>query len=278
MPVERLRLITYRFPDRMPGADAFMAALVALLAPMEGVQVEEAMLSLVPGQPARASPTTALTLAPITRPEIVLAADQEICLSLGSLLIRSDAIRAIVDEAQALPEGEQPARLPLATIGDRLAGHITHVDHTGVNLPTALVDGERWDSLLQALARCSALYRYPDGDPWPFIIPTTDDEYRDDIRNFPVGRLPKFEFVHDSRATLPVLQFSLGTDLSRQELETRLPDPYGVAFPDLGHLFRTVYVDHPWPGLVIRLDLSYAGPITDWDTGEWLVTAGGRIR
>src|SRR4051812_44775198 len=113
MPVERLRSITYRFPDWMPGADAFMATLVALLAPTEGVQFEEARLSLVPSQPAGAAPTTVLTLAPITWPEIVFAADQEICLTLGSLLIRSDATRAVADEARAMPEGEQPARLPL---------------------------------------------------------------------------------------------------------------------------------------------------------------------
>jgi hypothetical protein len=166
----------------------------------------------------------------------------------------------------------------MGTISARLAGHITHVDHTGVNLPKSLVDGERWDDLLQSLAREAALYRYPDGEPWPFILPASDEEFCDDIHIFATGRFPKFELVHDVLATLPVLQFALGTDLSREELEASLPEPYGVAFPDLGHIFRTVYVDHPWPNLLIRLDLNYAGPVTDWDTGEWLAKAGGRIR
>ena len=179
---------------------------------------------------------------------------------------------------QAIVEGDLPARLPMATISARLAGHITHIDHTGVNLPKTLVDDEHWDYLLQSLAREAALYRYPDGEPWPFIIPAGDEEFRDDIRTFAAGRFPKFELVHDGRATLPVLQFALGTDLARVELEAMLPDPYGEAFPDLGHIFRTVYVGHPWPNLLIRLDLNYVGPVADWDTGEWLVTAGGRIR
>jgi hypothetical protein len=223
-------------------------------------------------------PTTALTLAPITCPEIAFATDRPLDLALGSLHLRSDMSQAAGSVPPATPQGKQPARLPLSTIEARLAGHITHVDHTGVNLPTALVDCEQWENLLRVLAQTSALYRYPEGEPWPFIIPTSDDEYRDDIRAFPKGRLPKFELVRDCRASLPVLQFALGTDLSREELEARLPHPYGVAFRDLGHIFRTVYVEHPWPGLIIRLDLNYAGPVTDWDTGEWLVTAGGRIR
>jgi hypothetical protein len=242
------------------------------------VQTEGAALSIVPGHPAGALPTTALTLASVACPEIVFATGEPIDLTIGSLRLRSDAVRSTEEPLPRISDDDQPARLPLVTIGERLAGHITGVDHTGVNLPTALVAAARWDDLLRALARSSALYRYPGGEPWPFIIPAGDDEYRDDIRAFPVGRLPKFELVHDSRATRPILQFSFGTDLSREELEALLPEPYGVAFPDLGHLFRTVYVEHPWPGLGIRLDLTYAGPTTDWDTGEWLMRTGGRIR
>jgi hypothetical protein len=166
----------------------------------------------------------------------------------------------------------------MAAIAKRLAGRIVAVDHTGVNLPTAQVDDERWGRLVRALGGASALYRYPDGEPWPFILPATDAEFNDDIRAFAPGRTPKFELVHDRWAPCPILQFALVTNLTREELEARFPDPYGVAFPDLGHLFRTVYVAHPWPGLLIRLDLTYRGPVTDWDTGEWLVTMGGRLR
>jgi hypothetical protein len=276
MAARRPRHITYRFPERETEATAFMDALIALLAPAAGARVEGRALHLAPEQLAGALPATTLTLAPIACPEIVFATDQVLDLALGSLHLRSDIVAA-KEMSEAIPLGAQPPSLPLTTVAERLAGHITHVDHTGVNLPTSMVDDDRWGALLRILAQSSALYRYPDGEPWPFIIPASDDEFQDDIRTFPVGRLPKFELVHDALATLPVLQFSLGTDLSREELEARLPNPYGVAFPDLGHIFRTVYVDHPWPRLTIRLDLNYAGPVTDWDTGEWLVKAGGRI-
>ena len=277
MPRERLRRITYRFPEHVPGAGAFFAAFTALLTPLAGARSEGAALLLAPECPAGALPDTRLTLAPLAVPEIVFETDKEIDLALGTLRLRSDAALAGAGLPATMTDDLEPVRLPLATIAERLSGQITHVDHTGVNLPTALVDGDQWDKLLGALANVSALYRYPGGEPWPFIIPASEEEYRADIRSFPAGRLPKFELVHDARATRPVLQFALGTNLTREELEERLPDPYGVAFPDLGHIFRTVYVDHPWPGLDMRLDLYYAGPVTDWDTGEWLVTAGGRI-
>jgi hypothetical protein len=214
----------------------------------------------------------------VATPEIVFTMHRAFDLDLGSLRLHSDATGETPGEPRIAVKGDQRARLPMATIGARLAGHVTHVDHTGVNLPQAMVSGERWDTLLRMLAREAALYRYPDGEPWPFILPSSDEEFQGDIRTFVIGRNPKFELVHDVWATLPVLQFALGTDLSREELEALLPDPYGVAFPDLGHIFRTVYADHPWPNLAIRLDLNYAGPVSDWDTGEWLVTAGGRFR
>ena len=278
--MERLRRITYRFPEHVAGADEFMSALSALLAPVPGLRTEGGMLHLEPGQPAGAVPITVLTPAPVATPEIVFATHQALDLALGSLRLHSDVAgeRETPGGPQSAVPGGKPARLPLATIAARLAGHVTHVDHTGVNLPQSMVRDEHWEKLLRVLAREAALYRYPGGEPWPFVLPASDEEFQDDIRAFVIGRFPKFELVHDGWATLPVLQFALGTDLAREALEAILPDPDGVAFPDLGHIFRTVYVDHPWPDLLVRLDLNYAGPVTDWDTGEWLVTAGERIR
>jgi hypothetical protein len=274
----RVRRVTYRFPEQDTGAGVFMAALLALLAPAAGVRVVGASAHLEPTAPAGALPTTTLTLGPITRPEIVFETEQSLDLPLAALLLRSNAARPDDGVPRVVIGSERPLCLPLATIAERLTRHVSHIDHTGVNLPTALVGDEQWENLLRVLAGGAALYRYPGGQPWPFIIPATGEELRDEIRAFPVGRTPKFELVHDALATMPVLQFALGTDLSRGELELRLPEPHGVAFPDLGHIFRAVYVEHPWQGLIIRLDLYYAGPSTAWDTGEWLVASGGRVR
>lgn len=276
----RLRRIDYRFPSERPGADAFVAAFGRLLAAAAGASVEAEVLHLTPTWPAGALPTTTLALAPVAVAEVVFAMNGAIDLDLGALRLRSEG--AGVGEAAPRPAdldaGERPPALPLAMIAARLAGHIPAIDHTGVNLPAALVDGGRWDALLRALGREAAVYRYPGGEPWPFVIPATDDEFADDIRDFAAGRVPKFELVHDGRARCPILQFALTTDLTRAEAEALFPPPHGVAFPDLGAIFRTVYVEPPWPGLEIRLDLNYRGPATEWDTGEWLVTVGGRLR
>ncbi|TDC05498.1 hypothetical protein E1265_35415, partial [Streptomyces sp. 8K308] len=154
------------------------------------------------------------------------------------------------------------------------------VDHPGVNVPTRLAPPERWRELVDALASASTMYRYPTGEEWPFVLPSTPDERRDDIRDFVVGREPRFELVHEEWLTEPHWQFALWTDLTRAELEGLFPEPEGFTFPELEDVFRVVPVVHPWSGLGIRFDLCYRvddGP-TDWETGEWLVTAGGRMR
>jgi hypothetical protein len=72
----------------------------------------------------------------------------------------------------------------------------------------------------------------------------------------------------------------LWTNLARVDLEEMFPSPYGMTLPGLEDIFRTVYVPCDWPGLEIRFDLCYRvddGPST-WETGEWLVRQGGRIR
>ena len=159
----------------------------------------------------------------------------------------------------------------------RLAGHVRRIDHTGVNLPGAPT---RWRPLVAALAAASTMYRYPDGDEWPFVLPSTAAERTDDIRDFVVGREPRFELVLDERLARTEWQLALWTDLTRAELERLFPEPLGGALPGLAGIFRVVRVRHPWPGLGIRVDLCCRvedGPTT-WETGEWLVTEGGRLR
>jgi len=75
------------------------------------------------------------------------------------------------------------------------------------------------------------------------------------------------------------LQFALGTNLTRPQLETLLLAPYGWVIPELADVFRSLFLAHPWPGLQIRFDLYYhSAELSNWETGEWLVKAGGRIR
>jgi hypothetical protein len=173
-----------------------------------------------------------------------------------------------------------PQAVPVTALVRALAGQVLRVDHLGVNLPARLVARPRWEDLLHTLAHAATVYRYPTGEEWPFLPPSTWDEYVDDIQHFPPGREPMFELCYEREFAHPVVQVDVQTALTREELEERFPEPSGCALPGLGDFQRTVYVAHPWDGLLLRLDLRYqgSGAIPVWETGEWLVTAGGRIR
>jgi hypothetical protein len=62
-------------------------------------------------------------------------------------------------------------------------------------------------------------------------LPSTADELRDGIRDFVVGREPRFELVHDQLATRTQWQFALWTDLTRTELSGCSPSRRGSRRP-----------------------------------------------
>jgi len=218
-------------------------------------------LTLSPPQPVGALPVTTIELADVAAPEVAFDTGLSLGVWSGGTL-------------------DSSARVEMADLTRRLAGHVRRVDHTGVNLPADSTSAEQWRSLLSALGSTSTMYRYPDGEEWPFVLPSTSDELLDDIRDFVVGREPRFELVYAQGLERTEWQFALWTDLTRAELELLFPEPEGITFPGLDDIFRVVEIQHPWPGLGIRFDLCYRiedGP-SDWETGEWLVTEGGRIR
>jgi hypothetical protein len=269
--MDRLSEITFVLPVT-PESHAFLGELRTLLADVAYAKSTDSAgapggavdrLTLTPPQPSEARPVTAFALADVPAPEIVLDTGQSIATCAGT------------PGRQALP-----ARVEMPDLTRRLAGHVRRVDHTGVNLPASATSPEQWRNLVHAIASASTMYRYPTGEEWPFVLPSTSAELRGDIRDFLVGREPRFELVYDQWRTQTEWQFALWTDLSRAELELMFPEPEGTTFPGLEEIFRVVPVHHPWPGLDIRFDLCYRiedGP-SDWETGEWLVTEGGRIR
>lgn len=262
----RLSEITFLLPAT-PGSRGFLDELRSLLAevPYAGPAGTAAdHLTLTPPRPADARPVTTLRLADVPAPGIAFDTGQFI-----------DVRVADTPDARTAPAG-----VAVADLTRRLAGHVRRVDHTGVNLPASATTREQWQDFVQSLAAVSTTYRYPTGEEWPFVLPSTPDELRDDIHDFVVGREPRFELVHDERATRTQWQFALWTDLTRAELELLFPEPEGLVFPGLEDVFRVVPVRSPWPDLGVRFDLCYRlddGP-SDWETGEWLVTEGGRIR
>jgi hypothetical protein len=217
-----------------------------------------------PDPHAAARPVTTFQLADVPSPEVAFDTGHAIGVWGGG-----------PHETEAFPAGVE-----MRDLAGRLAGHVRGIDHTGVNLPARATSPEQWQGLVKALASASTMYRYPTGEEWPFVLPSTSAELVGDIRDFVVGREPRFELVYDRSLTQVEWQFALWTDLTRAELEQLFPEPEGITFPGLEDIFRVVPVRHPWAGLGIRIDLCYRiddGP-SDWETGEWLVTEGGRIR
>jgi hypothetical protein len=268
-PMDRLSEITFYLP-KTSESRTFLGELRTLLAEVAYAESAESpggevcRLTLTPPRPTGSRPVTTFELADVPAPEVVLNTGQSIGVWGGEL-----------------PDKQTPqAGVEMADLIRRLAGHVQRVDHTGVNLPASATSPEQWRNLVNALASASTMYRYPTGEEWPFVLPSTSDELLGDIRDFIVGREPRFELVYDQWLTQPTWQFALWTDLTRAKLELLFPEPEGITFPGLEEIFRVVTVRHPWPGLGIRFDLCYRiedGPSV-WETGEWLVTEGGRIR
>ena len=257
--MDRLTEITFCLPDSTESV-RFLGGLRTLLDDVAYASSgSPESLTLTPPAPVAARPVTTVRIAAVPAPEVTLGAGRAIGV-LGS--------------------GSVPRRdlVELTDLARRLAGHVRGVDHTGVNLPGSSFSAAQWDVLVQDVASAATMYRYPTGEQWPFVLPSTTGEFATDISDFVVGRAPRFELVHDDWSGYTTWQFALWTSLTRADAEERFP--VGTALPGLEEFFRSVFVRHPWPGLEIRFDLCFradGGP-TDWETGEWLVTSGGRIR
>jgi hypothetical protein len=166
--------------------------------------------------------------------------------------------------------------MSLHEVCKRFQGHVLRVDHMGVNFPADDTEGQ---GLLALVSQGASLYRYPSGEPWYFAIPSTTAEFHQGISDFSEVRFPKFELVLEGEdSTLRIIQIDFATDLTRIEVEERLPAPYGVALPHLDEYFRSVYVKHPWGGFLLRMDFRYsaAEPINEWTTCQWLIKEGKR--
>lgn len=295
MDTARLQQICFLFQYGHAPSEAFFETLHQLLAELPNSRTTESgNLLFSPADPAGALPLTCFGWINVSRPAtpgpdiLFFNTARDLVVGIEPLrMVASEparTTRAAHDEQGVYIEvhGEEdfPALLSIEEVYRRLRGHVTYLDHTGLNLPTSARFEHSWDMLTTRLAATANLYHYPTGEPWPFLLPATDEEFATDIQYFTTGRGPKFELVHDPSLRYPLIQIDIHTDLPRAEIERRFPEPYGRAIPGLDAFFRSVYLFHPWPGLSFRVDLRYRddGPPSDWDTGAWLVTAGGRIR
>lgn len=280
----RLNKITYAFPNRTEQEQAWNLTFARLLEGLQGHDRHAFQPS-----PPHALPLTAFCSDDAPFPRIVLDTTEPIHVQFGNIAVSNEpaftgaALGVGLEQGTEMadgPSGSQTA-LSVSALYTRLHRHVIDIDHTGINIPIKKLGKPEWDSLMHSLSQVTNLYRYP-GEAWPFIIPATEPEFEQDITDFTAIRTPKFEWVYDAYTPLPLFQFAIVTDLTREELEALFPAPYGFAIPGLDAIFRCVRLDSPWrESLDIRIDLYYkrdeGGP-TDWETGEWLVTKGGRIR
>lgn len=300
MTTPQLRQITHFFPNADTESAVFCEQMARLLRELPHSEASSERIMLRPIHPLGALPITSVQFARVLSPMIVFSMEQQFTLHIGDFSLRSASYdgwfayapakerrdRAAAREAPGVPivlstEHDNFTDLVAAEeLYNRLHGHVVHLDHTGVIIPMRSVPRTAWDTLISTLATATNCYRYPTGEEWPFILPSTDTEFATDIAHFTARRAPKFELVYDGSLRDPLIQFDLQTDLTREEVEQRFPEPYGKTLPGLAHFFRSVYLSHPWPALSLRIDLRYCsdGPPSEWDTGEWLVTAGRRIR
>lgn len=171
----------------------------------------------------------------------------------------------------------QIKKLPIQEVKQKLAGHITRVDHTGVNLPTNLYSQKEWNYILHYFASHTNLYHYPTGELWPFAIPATKKENEEEITDFDLIREPKFELCYEEYETNVTLHLDLETDLSKAEVESLFPQEQGVYFETLEHVYKAIYLDYE-ENINIRIDVRFKSERGDFESGKWLVLEGKRIR
>jgi hypothetical protein len=274
----KLSRISYMFPAERPGAAEFFEHLTALLGRDPHSLVYEDLILLTPSDPEGARPETSLELAEIPIPKLVLETDLPVDTRVGNFYIHGSEVAVDTPPLELAAPAAAPTLMPFAELVERFEGAI-RLDHSGLNVPQSLYGEEDWQTLLRDLSTIADIYQYPTGESWFFLLPSTVDEAGGGITHFTPHRSPRFELVYDPFAQLPVVQFQIDTGLSREAVEEKLPEPYGLSFPGLDDVFRTVYVEHPWPELLLRFDLSFAQPDSqhEWATSEWLVKEGRRL-
>lgn len=158
----------------------------------------------------------------------------------------------------------------------KLSGHVTRIDHIGINFPTNLYTQKEWDELLQYFSSVSNVYAYPTGEPWPFLLPATKEENEKEITNFEIIREPRLEFVFDKYTNKVTIHIDIETDLIKEEVEALFPKEEGDYFENLANRYKAIYLAYNQL-LDIRLDIRYKCMHNDFESGRWFVTKGKRL-
>ena len=280
-----LHKISYLFPNTSDQEKDFCQNLLLLLKKLPNAVKSSDQITLSPSYPKSSLPVTVVKSDSIPFPQVAFETDKKISLKMKNFYLtsRKDTSMELkhfkLNEEKVLKK-DRLFQLSINELNRRIAKHIVDIDHTGVNIPSSMIKKQEWNVLLQTFSQICNIYKYPTGEDWPFVLPATEEEFKNDITEFHMSRKPKFELVFDQYLSIPTIQFDIETDLVRKEVEELLPEPYGISFPSLADFFRTVYIYHPWRGLALRFDIGFKNNerASDWETGRWLVKDGGRIK
>lgn len=278
MPITQLKRIAFQFPRKQPVTRPFFKHLVSLLEQVPFSQNMMDKLIMFPSYPHDALPVMTFELEDINYPAMMLEMNERVVVKAGAFAVHSslDAIRTATLPLTTDP-GKRPPLFPLVKFVQLLKGHILRLDHAGVELPSEAVQQEKFDNLIEVAGKYSNLYRHPNGEEWPYLLPASYDEFRSEIHEFKKPRTPKLELTYGF-VQVPSIHFHVVTDLSREFVEAYFPSQYGTNLAG-ATTYRTVYTEQPWPGLLLRFDLTYftGNAVTEWDSGEWLVKRGVRV-
>lgn len=270
--MERINNITYTLPTNSEDEIEFYANFSKLFTSLPFYKQDGGKILLNPMYPDKALPSTLFMASQaISWPTIKFT-------TTGSKDIKLDLFK---NDPTASDNAKEFTTLPIKTLLEKLANNVKRVDHTGVNISSTQASKRDFLESITKIGKRTNLFEYPENDEWFFILPTTDNEYSTQISDFKFGREPKFEFVYDIYESVPTIQIDFETDLKRKDVERLLPAPYGISHEEVADYFRSVYIEHPWPNLLIRIDVRFINQSNEahspWETGEWLARDGRRL-
>ncbi|MBT7008793.1 MAG: hypothetical protein HN964_05120 [Candidatus Jacksonbacteria bacterium] len=277
-----LKSIVYCFPSNTREERDFWGDLSVLLLTLPNAEKIEKSITITPGSPHKSLPITIFEQSDVFYPSVLMDNDNQdgIEIKAGNFVVTNSRSQFVTKKQETTAFNQITTPLSIADFLKKFKEHIIRIDHTGVNIPEKCITKEYWEIELKKLGKGCNLYEYPTTDDWLFILPSNEREHKEEIKDFKAGREPKFELVYDVYSKYPTIQLDIETDLSRKEVEELLPAPYGISFEGVEDYFRSMFISHPWTGLVIRIDVRFKNgdnQPTEWETGEWLVIDGKRI-
>lgn len=137
---------------------------------------------------------------------------------------------------------------------------IKKIDHIGFNLPWFESSiNPQINELRNKLATKCLYHKFPDGNPWDFILPGSKEEIGNKKAiNYSLIRKPKIELVSFDKTSKPIIQFDVCCSCDKSKLKSIFPE--GLYDQNLGNIW--IYISNPYKlDICIVLGEDYEG---DW--------------